>query len=65
VLQAIFRLPSTALEGTYSFSARVSSRAFNPNGGDGGHLILPDPWEYDPEPVHIDPSFAFSVINAN
>jgi hypothetical protein len=65
VLQAIFRLPSTTLEGTYGFSARVSSRAFNPNGGDGGHLILPDPWEYDPEPVHIDPSFAFSVINAN
>jgi hypothetical protein len=65
VLQAIFRLPSTTLEGTYSFSARVSSRAFNPNGGDGGHLILPDPWEYDPEPSHIDPHFAFSVINAN
>lgn len=50
ILQAIYRLPSTALQGTYSFSARVSSRAFNPNGGDGGHLILPDPWEYDPEP---------------
>lgn len=65
ILQAIFRLPSTTLEGTYSFSARVSSRAFNPNGGDGGHLILPDPWEYDPEPSHIDPHFAFSVINAN
>lgn len=65
VLQAIFTLPKTTLEGTYSFSARVSSRAFNPNGGDGGHLILPDPWEYDPEPSHIDPHFAFSVINAN
>lgn len=65
MLQAIFRLPATALEGTYSFSARVSSRAFNPNGGDGGHLLLPEPWEYDPEPSHIDPHFAFSVINAN
>lgn len=65
ILEAIFRLPGTALEGTYSFSARVSSRAFNPNGGDGGHLILPDPWEYNPEPSHIIPHFAFSVINAN
>lgn len=65
MLQAIFRLPATALEGTYSFSARVSGRAFNPNGGDGGHLLLPEPWEYDPEPSHIDPHFAFSVINAN
>lgn len=65
LLQAIFRLPSTTLEGTYSFSGRVSSRALNPNGGDGGHLILPDPWEYDPDDLHIDPSFAFSVINAD
>lgn len=64
-LQAIFRLPPSAHEGTYSFSARVSSRAFNPNGGDGGHLILPDPWEYDPDDLHIDPHFAFSVIDAN
>jgi hypothetical protein len=65
VLQAIFRLPAAVLEGTYSFSAHVAGRGFNPNGGDGGHLILPDPWEYNPEPSHIDPHFAFSVINAN
>lgn len=64
-LQAIYRLASSTLEGTYSFSARVSGRAMNPNGGDGGHLILPDPWEYNPDNVHIDPSFAFSVINAD
>jgi hypothetical protein len=64
-LQAIFSLPSTVLEGTYSFSARVSSRAMNPNGGDGGQLILPNPWEYDPDDLHIDPTFPFSVINAN
>jgi len=64
-LQAIFRLPSSALEGTYSFGAHVASRAFNPNGGDGGHLVLPNAWEYDPDDLHIDPHFAFSVINAN
>ena len=65
VLQAIFRLDSSAAQGTYGFSAHVASRAFNPNGGDGGHLILPDPWEYDPDVLHIDPQFAFSVINAD
>lgn len=64
-LQAIFQLPSTALEGTYSFNAHVASRAFNPNGGDGGHLVLPNAWEYDPDDLHIHPHFAFSVINAN
>lgn len=64
-LQAIFSLASSALEGTYGFSAHVASRAFNPNGGDGGHLILPNPWEYDPDDLHINPSFNFSVINAN
>lgn len=64
ILQAIFRLPSAALEGTYSFSAEVASRAFNPNDVSGA-LILPNPWEYDPKPIHIYPYFAFSVINAN
>lgn len=64
-LQAIFTLPSSALEGTYSFSGHVASRAFNPNGGDGGHLVLPNAWEYNPDDLHIDPYFAFSVFNAN
>lgn len=64
-LQAIFRLSAAALEGTYNFRAHVASRAFNPNGGDGGHLVLPNAWEYNPDDLHIDPHFAFSVINAN
>jgi hypothetical protein len=63
-LQAIYRLPASAAQGTYSFSAHVGSRAFNPNGGDGGHLLMP-PWEYDPEARYIDPNIAFSVINSN
>jgi hypothetical protein len=64
-LQAIYRLNATAAEGTYSFSALVAGRAMNPSGGDGGHLILPDPWEYNPVNKYITPQFAFSVINAN
>ena len=63
-LQVIYRLPGSAAQGTYSFSAHVGSRAFNPNGGDGGHLRIP-PWEYDPEDRYIDPNVAFSVIDAN
>ena len=65
LLQAVFRLPAAAQEGTYSFSGYVASRAFNPDGGDGGHLILPNPWEYNPAPLYIPPSFAFSIINAD
>ena len=63
-LQVVYRLPggSTA-EGTYGFGGYVSSRAFNPSGGDGGHLKTPA-WQYDPAPVAIWPSVAFSVINA-
>ncbi len=64
-LQAIFSLSSSALEGTYGFSAHVASRAFNPSGGDGGHLILPEPWEYDPDNKYTNSSFDFSVINVD
>lgn len=64
ILQAIYRLPKEALQGTYGFGGEVSGRAFNPGGGDGGHL-KPIPWEYDPNDSHIYPNFAFSVIDAN
>lgn len=64
-LDAFYILPHSASQGTYSFGGRVSSRAMNPNGGDGGHLILPNPWEYDPDQIFITPSFSFSVINAD
>jgi hypothetical protein len=64
-LQAIFRLPATAHQGTYNFGGHASSRAFNPNGGDGGHLILPNPWEYDPAPLQINPGVSFSVIDSD
>jgi hypothetical protein len=63
VLQVIYKLPSTAAEGTYSFGAHVSSRAFSPTGYDGGHLYVPA-WQYDPDFIYIDPSVSFSVFNA-
>ena len=64
VLQVIYRLPGGTLEGTYGFSSYVSTRAFNPSGGDGGQLATP-PWQYDTDYIAIYPSAQFSVINAN
>lgn len=61
-LQAIYRLPAAAAQGTYSFSGHVSSRAISPSGYDGGHLATPA-WEYDRGDIHIDPHFAFSVVD--
>jgi hypothetical protein len=64
VMQVVYRLPAGAGEGTYSFAGEVASRAFNPSGGDGGHLAVPA-WQYDPELIYIQPTVAFSVFNAN
>ena len=64
LLEVVYRLPATASEGTYSFGAFVASRAFNPSGGDGGHLAAPA-WQYDPVVSYIVPSVAFSVFNSN
>ena len=64
-LDVIYTLPAAAAQGTYGFGGHVSSRAMNPSGWDGGQLLLPTPWEYDPDNIHIDPSFSFSVINAD
>ena len=64
MMQVIYRLPSTASEGTYSFGSHVSSRTFSPSGFDGGHLSVPT-WQYDPDHIYIVPSVAFSVFNSN
>lgn len=64
VLQAIYKLPASAAEGTYSFGGHVSGRGFSPSGYDGGHLAVP-PWQYDPDQAHIYPNVAFSVFNSN
>ena len=63
-LQTVYKLPSTALEGTYSFGGRVAGRQFSPSGYDGGDLG-PFPWLYDPQYAHIDPTVSFSVFNSN
>jgi hypothetical protein len=64
LLEVIYRLPAAAAQGTYGFNGYVVSRAFNPAGGDTGHLQVP-PFAYDPDYIHIHPSVAFSVFNAN
>ena len=64
LLEAIYRLPASAAQGTYWFAAFVVARGFNPSGGDGGHLAIPT-WAYDPSHAWINPSFGFSVFNAD
>lgn len=59
---ARFDLSASALQGTYGFGADVSSRAFSPNGTDGGQNLAPQ-WQYDPKNIYITPSINFSVIN--
>lgn len=63
LLEVIYRLPAAAAQGTYSFAAFVVGRAFNPSGGDGGHLAVPA-WQYDPAHSWVNPSIGFSVFNA-
>ncbi len=63
-ITAFFNLDASALQGTYSFSAWAASRAFNPAGGDIGHLQTPM-YEYDPADIHVTPYFLFSVVNAD
>jgi hypothetical protein len=63
ILQAIYRLPKEALQGTYGFGGEVSGRAVNPSGRDGGHLHSV-PWQYDPNDSRVYSSFAFSVLDA-
>ena len=58
---ATFQLLATALAGAYSFNLVVASRAFNPAGGDGGHLA---DWNYDPVYNYIAPALPVAVVNA-
>jgi hypothetical protein len=58
---ALFSLPGTALEGSYTFSIDAHTRAFNPAGDGGGAIV---DWYTDYAYSHAHPSIAVSVINA-
>jgi hypothetical protein len=58
---ATFQLLAAAPPGAYTFSLFAAGRAFNPAGGDGGHLA---DWNYDPVYNYSDPTLAIAVVNA-
>jgi hypothetical protein len=61
---ARYTLPALAAQGTYHFSMRADTRAFNPSGADANYQALD--WSYDSPSggVWVSPAFYFSVINA-
>ena len=61
LMQAVYRLPATTGEGTYTITAEVQSRAFSPNAS--LYLNMPT-WEGDSAPNYVLPSFSFSVFNS-
>jgi hypothetical protein len=63
LLSGTYRLAAGALEGSYGLGCVARSRAMNPSGGDGGHLVPPD-WNYDPIYVRVHPEVDIAVINA-
>jgi hypothetical protein len=58
---AVFALSAAEPQGAYSFSLFASSRAFNPSGGDNGHLA---DWNYDPVYNYVIPTLPVAVVNA-
>lgn len=58
---ARFSLSQAAAAGSYGFSIYAYSRAFNPSGGDGGHLA---DWNYDPVYLWAVPQINVAIVNA-
>jgi hypothetical protein len=58
---ARFSVSAASAAGAYSFSVLGVSRAFNPAGGDGGHLA---DWNYDPVYNYTWPSLPIAIVNA-
>jgi hypothetical protein len=58
---ARFAIAAAASAGAYSFSVLGVSRAFNPSGGDNGHLA---DWNYDPVYNYSWPSLPVAIVNA-
>lgn len=63
-LHGRYFLSSSAHEGAYSFGRTANSRAMNPAGADGGHL-LPKDWFYESVYVHTIQSIGVAVVNEN
>jgi hypothetical protein len=57
---ATFRLPGELPQGAYNFTLDVASRAFNPAGADGGHLL---DWNYDRVYNHRPITLPVAVVN--
>ncbi len=57
---ATFVIPASYPQGAYTFDLYATARAFNPSGGDGGHLA---DWNYDVVYRWTNPSFAIAVVN--
>lgn len=57
---AVFRLAGTAPPGAYGFHLNVTSRAFNPAGGDGGFEA---DWNYNPVYRYTHVSLPVSVVD--
>ena len=62
LLNGRYSLNSGAHEGAYSFGCTATSRAMNPAGADGGHL-LPADWFYDPIYIYTTPSIGVAIVN--
>lgn len=60
LLSGRFELAAAALEGAYGFGYRANSRAMNPAGGDGGHLL---DWLYDPVYAYAQHEIKVAVVN--
>ena len=56
-----YQIGAAHLEGAYTFGVRANSRAMNPAGGDGGHLV---DWFYDPVYAYSQPEIRVAIVDA-
>jgi len=59
---AVFDVASVNPAGAYGFTIHAASRAFNPSGGDNGHI---SDWNYDPVYIDVWPHLPVAIVNAN
>ena len=61
LLSGRYQLLGSVHEGSYGFGCQSISRAMNPSGGDGGHLL---DWFYDPVYSYVQPEVEIAIVNA-